>query len=117
MTQGVARVYCQISHYSPPVPEGGSGKYIDRCIIFMDDACIRIGSLDYPFQYRGHKSLKMLPDSISEGIIFQNFLRGMPPDPLDLACFTCMYALHTCTISMYFIIGLKSIIFAYIIFA
>ena len=29
----------------------------------------------------------MLPDSISEGV---NFLGGMPPDPLDLACFMHM---------------------------
>ena len=27
------------------------------------------------------KSLKMPPDSITEGVIFQNFLEGMPPDP------------------------------------
>ena len=31
----------------------------------------------------------MPSDSISEGLIFQNFLGGMPPDPLDLACFAC----------------------------
>ena len=35
------------------------------------------------------KSLKMLSDSISEGLIFQHFLGDMPPDPLDLACFAC----------------------------
>ena len=27
------------------------------------------------------KLLKMPPDSISEGVIFQNFPEGMPPDP------------------------------------
>ena len=27
------------------------------------------------------KLLKMPSDSISEGVIFQNFLGGMPPDP------------------------------------
>ena len=40
------------------------------------------------------KLLKMPSDSISEGVIFQNFLGGMPPDPLVLACFThneCKY--------------------------
>ena len=30
---------------------------------------------------RDNKPLKMPPDSISEGLIFQNFLGGMPPDP------------------------------------
>ena len=45
----------------------------------------------------GYKSLKMLSDSISEDAIFQNFLEGMPPDPLVLACFACMCALHTMT--------------------
>ena len=30
------------------------------------------------------KLLKMSPDSISEGVIFQNFPGGMPPDPLVL---------------------------------
>ena len=36
-----------------------------------------------------NKQLKMPADSISEGSIFQNFLGGMLPDPLDLACFAC----------------------------
>ena len=27
------------------------------------------------------KLLKMPSDSISEGVVFQNFLEGMPPDP------------------------------------
>ena len=35
------------------------------------------------------KLLKMLPDSISEGVIFQNFPGGMPPDPLVL-CFSTL---------------------------
>ena len=30
---------------------------------------------------RDNKPLKMPSDSISEGLIFQNFLGGMPPDP------------------------------------
>ena len=30
---------------------------------------------------RSNKSLKVPSDSISEGLIFQNFLGGMPPDP------------------------------------
>ena len=38
---------------------------------------------------RDNKPLKMHSDSISEGLIFQNFLGSMPPDPLDLACFAC----------------------------
>ena len=46
------------------------------------------------------KLLKMLSDSISEGVIFQNFLGGMPPDPLVLACFACLCALHTMSINM-----------------
>ena len=39
------------------------------------------------------KLLKMLPDSISEGVIFQNFPGGMPPDPLVLI-------LHTMSVNM-----------------
>ena len=31
------------------------------------------------------KLLKMPSDSISEGVIFQNFMGGMPPDPLPSA--------------------------------
>ena len=47
------------------------------------------------------KSLKIPSDSISEGVIFQTFLAGMPPDPSSAAmlcmpvCFThyeCKYA-------------------------
>ena len=38
---------------------------------------------------RDNKPLKMPSDSISEGLIFQNFLGGMPQTPLDLACFAC----------------------------
>ena len=40
------------------------------------------------------KLLKLLPDSISEGVIFQNFPGGMPPDPLVLcfAHYECKYA-------------------------
>ena len=30
---------------------------------------------------RSNKPLKVPSDSISEGLIFQNFLGGMPPDP------------------------------------
>ena len=40
------------------------------------------------------KLLKMASNSISEGVIFQNFLGGMPPDPLVLACFACLCASH-----------------------
>ena len=47
------------------------------------------------------KLLKMPSDSISEGVVFQNFLGGMPPDPPSVGmlcmpvCFTyyeCKYA-------------------------
>ena len=38
------------------------------------------------------KLQNMPSDSISEGVIFQNFLGGMPLDPLVLACFACMCA-------------------------
>ena len=40
------------------------------------------------------KLLKMLPDSISESVIFQNFPGGMPPDSLVLcfAHYECKYA-------------------------
>ena len=47
-----------------------------------------------------YKLLKMPSDSISEGVIFQNFLGGMPPDPLVLACFACLCALHTMSVNM-----------------
>ena len=47
------------------------------------------------------KLLKMPSDSISEGIIFQNFLRGAyPQTSLVLACLTCLYALHTTSVNM-----------------
>ena len=42
-----------------------------------------------------NKSFKMLSNSISECAIFQKFLDGMPPDPLVVACFTCICTLHT----------------------
>ena len=44
---------------------------------------------------KGNELLKMSLDSISDGVIFQNFLGGMPPDLLVLACFVCLCALHT----------------------
>ena len=47
-----------------------------------------------------NKLLKMPSDSFSEGVILQNFLGGMPPDPLVLACFTCLYAFHTVSVNM-----------------
>ena len=43
----------------------------------------------------------MASSSISEGVIFQNFLGGMPPDPLVLACFACLCASHTMSVSIY----------------
>ena len=39
------------------------------------------------------KLLKMPSDSISEGVIFQNFLGACPQTPLVLTCFAC---LHVC---------------------
>ena len=47
---------------------------------------------------RNNKPLKMPSDSISEGLIFQNFLGVMPPDPLDLAFSACqnMCFAHNC---------------------
>ena len=44
---------------------------------------------------KGDKLLKIPSDLISDGVIFQTFLGGMPPDPLVLACFTCLCASHT----------------------
>ena len=46
------------------------------------------------------KLLKMHSDSISEGVIFQNFLGDMPPDPLVLAYSACLCASHTMSINM-----------------
>ena len=46
------------------------------------------------------KLLKMPPDSISEGVIFQNFPGGMPPDPLVLAFFACLCASHTMSVNI-----------------
>ena len=46
------------------------------------------------------KLLKMPSDSISQGVIFQNFLGGMPQTPLVLACFACLCALHTVSVNM-----------------
>ena len=40
--------------------------------------------------WNSRTSLKVPSDSISEGLIFQNFLGGAcPQTPLDLACFAC----------------------------
>ena len=52
-------------------------------------------STSYTVPSESHKSLKMLSNSISEGAIFQKYLGGMPPDPLMVACFACICALHT----------------------
>ena len=48
------------------------------------------------------KLIKILSDSISEGVIFQNFLGGMPPDTPSAgwACFVCLCASHTMSINM-----------------
>ena len=40
------------------------------------------------------KLLKMPSGSISEGVIFQNFLGGMPQTLLVLACFACLCDAH-----------------------
>ena len=47
---------------------------------------------------RSNKPLKVPSDLITEGLIFQNFLGGMPPDPLDLACYTCQNVCSACTL-------------------
>ena len=33
---------------------------------------------------------------MSEGLVFQNFLGGMPPDFQDLACFACQIVYFAC---------------------
>ena len=44
---------------------------------------------------------KLLSDSISEGVIFQNFLGGACPQTcLVLACFACLCASHTMSVNM-----------------
>ena len=43
---------------------------------------------------------KMPSDSTSEGVTFQNFLGGIPQDPLVLVHFACLCALHTMTVNM-----------------
>ena len=45
-----------------------------------------------------YKSPKMHTDSISESVIFQNFLMGILPNPLVLAYITCLCASHTMTV-------------------
>ena len=47
-----------------------------------------------------YKLLKMPSHSISEGVIFQNFLEVCPKTPLVLACFACLCALHTMSLNM-----------------
>ena len=63
------------------------GIQIIHLIIF----CVRVST----GASKGDKLLKMPSDSISDGIIFQSFLGGMPPDLLVLACFVSPCALHT----------------------
>ena len=43
---------------------------------------------------KGDKSLKMSSDSISESVIFQNFLGGMPPDApsIGMLCMPVCFA-------------------------
>ena len=41
------------------------------------------------------KLLKVPSDSSLDGITFQNFLGGMPPDPLVLGCSACLCTSHT----------------------
>ena len=49
------------------------------------------------------KSLKMLSDSISEGLIFQKFLGGMPPDPprFDMLCMQMCFAFFQYLATLY----------------
>ena len=42
----------------------------------------------------------MPSDSISEGVMFQNFLGACSQTPLVLACFACLYASHTMSVNM-----------------
>ena len=49
---------------------------------------------------KGDKLLKTPSDSISYSVIFQNFPGGMPPDPLVLAYFICLCALHTMSVNI-----------------
>ena len=46
------------------------------------------------------KLLKMPSDSISEGVIFQNYLGACPQTPLVRECFTCLCASHTMSVNM-----------------
>ena len=46
---------------------------------------------------KGNKSLKTPSDSISAAVSVI-LLGGMPPDPIVLACFACLYASHTMTV-------------------
>ena len=46
------------------------------------------------------KLLKMPSDSISESVIFQNFLGGMPPRPPSAGMLACLCASHTMSINM-----------------
>ena len=47
------------------------------------------------------KILKMPPDSISEGVIFKISWGVCPQIPIVLACFACLCASHTMSVSMY----------------
>ena len=44
---------------------------------------------------KGNNLLNIPSDSISDSVIFQNFMGPCPQTPLVLACFTCLCALHT----------------------
>ena len=46
------------------------------------------------------KLLKMPSDSISEGVIFQNFLGGMPPDPPSVGMLRMPCASHTMSVNI-----------------
>ena len=49
---------------------------------------------------KADKLLKMPSDSISEGVIFQNFLGACPQTTLVLACFAYLCASHTMSVNM-----------------
>ena len=90
MLQGGAK-FAVKSTIAPPVSRG----VVRNTLIgaFMDDESLPLYfSGSYPFLYRGHKSLKMLPDSISEGVVFQNFLGGHAPRPPRFG----MLRMHVC---------------------
>ena len=69
-------------------------KHAGNSYILRSSVCLPVstGAL------KGDQSLKMPSDSISESVIFQNFLGACPQIPLVLAYFAYPCALHTMTV-------------------